>query len=264
MTPEIARQTGTSRFFIARSGTIGTLWHARITPLSKDNARRLKRLKEEFVVDESPKKSPSLRAITEAQAHYLLSIRKKTVTFGIGPAGTGKTYIAAAMACDALVDQQTDRIIMTRPVFETGRTLGFLPGDQNQKYAPYVAPLIDNLSERMGRSQFDYAVKSGKIRFAPLEMMRGASFDNCWIVLDEAQNTTPAQMKMVLTRIGQDTKLIVNGDPDQTDISGTSGLMDAVDKLQGLPDVGVVDFELDDIVRSGIVREILVRYARKS
>jgi len=235
-------------------------------PLSKDAVRRLKRVKDEFVVPEfaPPQKSAGLRALTEAQGHYLLSIRKKTITFGLGPAGTGKTFVAVAMACDALMDQQTERLILTRPIFETGRSLGFLPGDQGQKFAPHVAPLIENLQRRMGRSQFDYAVKSGKITFAPLELMRGASFDGCWVVLDEAQNTTPAQMKMVLTRIGKDTKLIVNGDPDQADIAGPSGLMDAVDKLQGLPDVGVVEFDLEDIVRSGIVREILVRYARRA
>lgn len=203
----------------------------------------------------------TLRALTEAQGHYLLSIKMKPITFGIGPAGTGKTFVAAALACEQFADKSISQIIITRPVVETGNSLGALPGMLSEKFQPYIAPIYEVMQRRLGKSQLDYAMKAGQIKAIPLEFMRGHSFDDTWVILDEAQNATPEQMLMVLTRLGQNSKLIVNGDPAQSDIRRKSGLDDALEKLAGLPEIGIVEFELEDIVRSGIVRTVLMRYA---
>ena len=203
-----------------------------------------------------------IRALTEAQGHYILSIKSKTITFGVGAAGTGKTWCAAAMACDEFANKSVSQIIITRPVVETGNSLGALPGSTGEKFQPYIAPVYEVMQQRLGKSQLEYAMKAGQIKAIPLEFMRGCSFDNSWVILDEAQNSTPEQMLMLLTRVGQNCKLIINGDPKQSDIKRKSGLDDAMEKLAGLADVGFVEFEIDDIVRSGIVREILIRYTK--
>lgn len=205
----------------------------------------------------------SVIALTEAQRHYILSIQSKIITFGVGPAGTGKTFVAAAMACEQFANKSINRIIVTRPVVETGRSLGALPGTLGEKFSPYIAPLYEVMQQHLGKSQLEYALKAGQIRALPLEFMRGMSFDDTWVILDEAQNSTPEQMLMLLTRIGQNCKLIVNGDPAQSDLRMRSGLDDALNKLEGIPDVGMVEFDLSDIVRSGIVKKILTRYHEK-
>lgn len=204
----------------------------------------------------------TIRPLTEAQGHYMLAINSKTITFGIGPAGTGKTFVAASLACERFAAKSIERILITRPVVETGNSLGALPGTLSEKFSPYIAPLYDAMQQRLGKSQLDYAIKTGQIRAIPLEFLRGMSLDDTWIILDEAQNSTPEQMLMLLTRIGQNAKLIVNGDPNQSDIRRKSGLDDAIEKLCGLKDIGIVEFDLGDIVRSGIVRTVLLRYAR--
>jgi phosphate starvation-inducible protein PhoH and related proteins len=203
-----------------------------------------------------------VRAQTEAQGHYILSIKSNILTLGVGPAGTGKTYVCAALAAEALRAKQCERLIITRPAIEACENLGFLPGEIDQKFAPYFEPFKDVLDERLGPSHVEGLMKAKRIVAAPLAYMRGKSFKNAWVILDEAQNTTPQQMMLFLTRIGEHCTVIVNGDPDQKDIKGTSGLSDAEVRLKDVPGVRVVRFDRDDIVRSGFVRHMIDAYSQ--
>jgi phosphate starvation-inducible PhoH-like protein len=202
-----------------------------------------------------------LRARTEAQQRYIDAIKTHSLTFGIGPAGTGKSYCAGALAAEALESGRIERIILTRPAVEAGENLGFLPGELEDKYAVYIEAFRDILNERLGRGVVDYCLRHGRIVGAPLAYMRGKTFtNNTFVILDEAQNTTPAQMKMFLTRIGEDAKVVINGDIRQSDIRGPNGLADAIEKVRNLPGVHIHSFERGDIVRSGLVKSILDRY----
>lgn len=200
---------------------------------------------------------------TENQKNYINSIRTKIITFGTGPAGTGKTYLCTALAAQALEHKEIERIILTRPAVEAGESLGFLPGELEQKFDPWLNPFKEILYERLGKSYVDLLIKNGKIEAVPLAYMRGRTFNKAFVILDEAQNATPAQMKMFLTRIGYDTTVVVNGDMDQVDIHGPSGLQDAVKRTGWIPQVGHVEFGTRDIVRSGIVGDIVDAYSRK-
>lgn len=215
----------------------------------------------EVIQDFIPQRnSDPIRPRTEVQHHYITSIENNLLTFGIGPAGTGKTWVCAALAADALMDKETHKVIVTRPVCEAGENLGFLPGDIDDKFAPYFQPFKDVLEERMGRGHVQAMIKSGRIETAPLAYMRGRTFKNCWVLLDEAQNCTPTQMKLFLTRIGENCKVIVNGDYTQKDIKGCSGLQDAIDRVSSIRGCHVIEFEREDIVRSGIVQQIVESY----
>jgi len=206
------------------------------------------------------KKTP-LEARTPAQQKYINAIQNNCLTFGIGPAGTGKSYCAGALAAEALESGRIERIILTRPAVEAGENLGFLPGEVEDKFAVYIDAFRDILNERLGRGVVDYCLRHGRIVGAPLAYMRGKTFNNnTFVILDEAQNTTPVQMKMFLTRIGEDCKVVINGDIKQSDIRSANGLEDAIQRLQGLPSVHVHKFEKNDIVRSGLVRHLLDRY----
>lgn len=174
---------------------------------------------------------------------------------------THNTFVAAAMAADMLREKKIDKIIITRPAVEAGESFGFLPGELEEKYAPYIDPFRDILNERLGKSQVEYLIKHKRIEAKPLAFMRGCTLKNCWAILDEAQNTTPSQMKLFLTRIGENCKVIVDGDTEQKDIKSYSGLADAVIRLASTKRVGIVDFSPEDIVRSGIVRDIIKAYA---
>ncbi|VUD64612.1 PhoH-like protein [Thalassocella blandensis] len=201
------------------------------------------------------------RPKNKAQTSYVNAIRNNHLTFGIGPAGTGKSYCAGALAAEALESGRIERIILTRPAVEAGENLGFLPGDIDEKFAAYIDAFRDILNERLGAGTVNYNLRHGRIVAAPLAFMRGKTFNqDTFVILEEAQNTTPEQMKMFLTRIGDDCKVVVNGDVKQSDISGSNGLQDAIERVQGLPGVHVHEFERDDIVRSGLVRELLDRY----
>ena len=211
-----------------------------------------------------PKRKPvkPLSAMNEAQGHYICAIDTKQLTFGLGPAGTGKTYICTRIACEMLDNKQIAKIVVTRPAVEASDGgMGFLPGDIHEKFAPYFAPFKAVFEEVWGPGKTEYLIKEGIIEIAPLEYIRGLTFDKTMVILDEAQNTTPSQMKLFLTRIGEDAKVVVNGDISQKDIPGPSGLEDAVNRLHDLKKyVTVHEFTEDDIVRSGLVKDVLLRY----
>lgn len=191
---------------------------------------------------------------------YLDSIKRNQITFAIGPAGTGKSYIATSFAAEQLYYRKIDKLILTRPAVEAGESLGFLPGDLQEKYAPYLAPFRDILDERLGKSFVEYCIKTGTIEPVPIGFMRGRTFKNAIVIIDEAQNVTPMQMKLILSRIGENCKIIVDGDISQKDIDGDSGLEDAVHRLTHIAGVDVVRFFNEDIVRSGLCRKIIQAY----
>lgn len=196
-----------------------------------------------------------------AQKKYINAMRHNSLTFGLGPAGTGKSYCAGALAAEYLQTGQIERIIITRPAVEAGESLGFLPGDIEEKFSAYIDAFRDILNERLGEGAVNYALRHGRIIAAPLAFMRGKTFkDNTFVILDEAQNTSPEQMKMFLTRIGENCKVVINGDIRQSDIRGPNGLQDAVNKMKDINKVSIHQFEREDIVRSGLVREIIDRY----
>ena len=199
---------------------------------------------------------------TLGQKQYVDSIRKKMIVFGVGPAGTGKTYLAMAMAIKAFKDGDVNRIILTRPAIEAGEKLGFLPGDLQSKVDPYLRPLYDALHQIMGSDAFMKNMEKGLIEVAPLAYMRGRTLDNAFIILDEAQNTTPAQMKMFLTRIGFGSKVIVTGDLSQKDLpSGTkSGLDVAMQVLKSVTDIAFCELTNKDVVRHPLVQKIVQAY----
>ena len=200
---------------------------------------------------------------TLGQKRYVDSIRRNMITFGIGPAGTGKTYLAMAMAVTAFKAEETGRIIMTRPAIEAGEKLGFLPGDLQSKVDPYLRPLYDALYEIMGPESFQKNMEKGQIEVAPLAYMRGRTLDNAFIILDEAQNTTPAQMKMFLTRIGFGSRVIVTGDMTQKDLPKdvVSGLDVAARVLRGIEDIEFCTLTDKDVVRHPLVQKIVKAYA---
>ena len=200
---------------------------------------------------------------TMGQKQYVDQIRKKMIVFGIGPAGTGKTYLAMAMAIQAFKNGEVSRIILTRPAIEAGEKLGFLPGDLQSKIDPYLRPLYDALYQIMGAESYLHNAEKGLIEVAPLAYMRGRTLDNAYIILDEAQNTTPAQMKMFLTRIGFGSKVIVTGDQTQKDLpaGAVSGLDTAVRVLKRIDDIGFCYLNSSDVVRHPLVQKIVQAYA---
>lgn len=205
----------------------------------------------------------AIRPKTPTQKKYVDAIRSNTVTFGIGPAGTGKTYLAMAMAVAAFNNKQVSRIILTRPVVEAGENLGFLPGSLTEKTDPYIRPLYDALFEMMEPGRANKYLADGTIEIAPLAFMRGRTLNDAFIVLDEAQNTTPGQMKMFLTRLGIGSKMVITGDITQADLpKGISGLKTVRQVLDGLEDISFCEFKNADVVRHSLVAKIVAAYAR--
>ena len=203
----------------------------------------------------------SIRPKTAGQSAYVEAIRKNTITFGLGPAGTGKTYLAMAMAIAALRRRDVARIVLTRPVVEAGESLGFLPGTLKEKLDPYVRPLYDALFDMCDRDRGNALLEQGVIEIAPLAFMRGRTLNDAFVILDEAQNTTPEQMKMFLTRLGYASKFVVTGDVSQRDLRGTSGVVSARRVLEGLDDIAFVDLDAADVVRHTLVARIVDAYA---
>ncbi len=203
---------------------------------------------------------------TFGQQTYVNAIRQNMLTFAIGPAGTGKTYLAMALAVMALKNKEVERIILTRPAVEAGEKLGFLPGDLTQKVDPYLRPLYDALFDFIGSDSFSRLIERGVVEVAPLAYMRGRTLSDAFIILDEAQNTTPEQMKMFLTRMGFNSKVIVTGDITQTDLppGKKSGLAEAIQILAGIPDIAVVELTAKDIVRHELVQKIVEAYEKKN
>jgi phosphate starvation-inducible PhoH-like protein len=208
-------------------------------------------------------KGREIRVKTFGQRQYVQTIRHNDITFGIGPAGTGKTYLAVALAVAALKNGSVERIILTRPAVEAGESLGFLPGDLKEKVDPYLRPIYDALYQIMGTDQTNRMLDRGVIEIAPLAYMRGRTLDQAFIIMDEAQNATKAQMKMLLTRLGFDSKMVVDGDVTQIDLprNSASGLLSAESILHDIPHIGFVHFSSADVVRHPVVAAIIDAYA---
>ncbi len=200
------------------------------------------------------------------QAAYIQEMMKNELVFGLGPAGTGKTYLAVALAVSMMLEGKIDKIILSRPAVEAGENLGFLPGDLKEKVDPYLRPLYDALYEMLPAEQVDKKLALGEIEIAPLAFMRGRTLSNSFIILDEAQNTTPMQMKMFLTRLGENSRMVVNGDLSQVDLpKGTiSGLRDSLETLKGIDNISSVRFSASDVVRHGLVAKIVKAYEERS
>ncbi|MBO4284881.1 MAG: PhoH family protein [Alphaproteobacteria bacterium] len=200
------------------------------------------------------------------QAKYIEEMMKNELVFGLGPAGTGKTYLAVALAVSMMIDGAVDKIILSRPAVEAGENLGFLPGDLKEKVDPYLRPLYDALYEMLPAETVDKKIALGEIEIAPLAFMRGRTLSNAFVILDEAQNTTPMQMKMFLTRLGENSRMVVNGDLSQVDLPKgiVSGLRDALDTLKNVSNISSVTFTSKDVVRHGLVAKIVQAYEEKT
>lgn len=211
-------------------------------------------------------KKKSITPRSNSQYLYVKSIQDHDLVFGLGPAGTGKTYLAVAMAVNLMIDGKIEKIILSRPAVEAGEHLGFLPGDLKEKIDPYLRPLYDALYDMMPNEIVDKKIEEGKIEIAPLAFMRGRTLNNAMVILDEAQNTTPQQMKMFLTRLGEGSKMVINGDMSQTDLPAgvKSGLADSMQILENIKEVGFVKFTDEDVVRHGLVSKIVRAYEQRN
>ena len=211
----------------------------------------------------SKKAAAPLVPQTEAQRCFLSSLRSNTLTIVRGSAGAGKTYVALSYAAELLRDHEIERIILTRPLIGVDgeeSKIGALPGTLQEKLQFWAMPMVDVLIERLGKGAFDYFLQHDKIRIVPLAYLRGSSFNDCFIHCTEAQNTSPSQIKMLLTRVGENAQVVLDGDPQQSDLKKLNGLEDACARLEDMVDVGVVTFTRDDVVRSGFCQNVLARY----
>ena len=236
--------------------------HYCINMAQSGDAEKVKNMHSDLVILTA--KGKPIRSKTLGQTEYLKAISKNSITFGIGPAGTGKTYLAVAMAVKAFKSGQISRIILTRPAVEAGEKLGFLPGDLQNKVDPYLRPLYDGLFDMIGPETFQKLMEIGVIEVAPLAYMRGRTLDDSFIILDEAQNTTKEQMKMFLTRMGNGSKIVVTGDVTQIDLPADkkSGLKDAITILKNIDDIAIIRLSEKDVVRHKLVQDIVKAYEK--
>ena len=212
----------------------------------------------------TPKKSVIARS--EKQSEYIKALKENDIVMSLGPAGTGKSFLAVSVAVTLLIEKKIDRVILSRPAVEAGEKLGFLPGDMKEKVDPYLRPLYDALYELFGADKIDKKIETGEIEIAPLAFMRGRTLKNCFAILDEAQNATETQIKMFLTRIGENSKLVVNGDPSQVDLinKSYSGLIKSKNILKDLKEIKIIEFDHTDVVRHPLVSKIIRAYQKKS
>ena len=212
----------------------------------------------------TPKKSVIARS--EKQSEYIKALKENDIVMSLGPAGTGKSFLAVSVAVTLLMEKKIDRVILSRPAVEAGEKLGFLPGDMKEKVDPYLRPLYDALYELFGADKIDKKIETGEIEIAPLAFMRGRTLKNCFAILDEAQNATETQIKMFLTRIGENSKLVVNGDPSQVDLMNKShsGLIKSKNILKDLKEIKIIEFDHTDVVRHPLVSKIIRAYQKKS
>ena len=232
-----------------------------VSMVREGSGNKLERLMSDCICFTS--RGKPVKAKTLGQEQYVEAIRDNTIVFGVGPAGTGKTYLAVAMAVKAFKAKEVERIVLTRPAVEAGESLGFLPGDLQQKVDPYLRPLYDALFDMLGPDNFQKQLERGTIEVAPLAYMRGRTLDDSFIILDEAQNTTSEQMKMFLTRLGAGSKAVVTGDITQIDLPGgkRSGLVEVTHILKDIEGIATVHFNSKDVVRHHLVQEIVKAYA---
>jgi len=212
----------------------------------------------------TPKKSVIARS--EKQSDYIKALKENDIVMALGPAGTGKSFLAVSVAVTLLMEKKIERVILSRPAVEAGEKLGFLPGDMKEKVDPYLRPLYDALYELFGADKIDKKIETGEIEIAPLAFMRGRTLKNCFAILDEAQNATETQIKMFLTRIGENSKLVVNGDPSQVDLTNKthSGLSKSKNILKDLEEIKIIEFDHNDVVRHPLVSKIIRAYQTKS
>jgi len=212
----------------------------------------------------TPRKSVIARS--EKQSNYIKALKENDILMALGPAGTGKSFLAVSVAVTLLMEKKIERVILSRPAVEAGEKLGFLPGDMKEKVDPYLRPLYDALYELFGADKIDKKIETGEIEIAPLAFMRGRTLKNCFAILDEAQNATETQIKMFLTRIGENSKLVVNGDPSQVDLINKthSGLIKSKNILKDLNEINIIEFDHNDVVRHPLVSKIIRAYQTKS
>ena len=212
----------------------------------------------------TPRKSVIARS--EKQSDYIRALKEKDIVMSLGPAGTGKSFLAVSVGITLLMEKKIERVILSRPAVEAGEKLGFLPGDMKEKVDPYLRPLYDALYELFGADKIDKKIETGEIEIAPLAFMRGRTLKNCFAILDEAQNATETQIKMFLTRIGENSKLVVNGDPSQIDLinKSQSGLIKSKNILKHIKEIEIVEFDHKDVVRHPLVSKIIRAYQKKS
>ena len=228
------------------------------TKLEETNIKSFKQL------IKTPRKSVIARS--EKQSDYIKALKENDIVMSLGPAGTGKSFLAVSVAITLLIEKKIDRVILSRPAVEAGEKLGFLPGDMKEKVDPYLRPLYDALYELFGADKIDKKIESGEIEIAPLAFMRGRTLKNCFAILDEAQNATETQIKMFLTRIGENSKLDDNGDPSQVDLinKSQSGLTKSKEILKNLKEIKIIEFDHTDVVRHPLVSKIIRAYQKKS
>jgi phosphate starvation-inducible PhoH-like protein len=229
--------------------------------LNSDNSSNIKSFAQ---LIKTPRKSVIARS--QKQSDYIKALRENDIVLALGPAGTGKSFLAVSVAITMLMEKKIERVILSRPAVEAGEKLGFLPGDMKEKVDPYLRPLYDALYELFGFDKIDKKIESGEIEIAPLAFMRGRTLKNCFAILDEAQNATETQIKMFLTRIGENSKLVVNGDPSQVDLinKSHSGLIKSKNILSQIEEVKIVEFDHKDVVRHPLVSKIIKAYQKKA
>ena len=212
----------------------------------------------------TPRKSVIARS--EKQSDYIKALKENDIVMSLGPAGTGKSFLAVSVAVTLLIEKKIERVVLSRPAVEAGEKLGFLPGDMKEKVDPYLRPLYDALYELFGADKINKKIETGEIEIAPLAFMRGRTLKNCFAILDEAQNATETQIKMFLTRIGENSKLVVNGDPSQVDLAnkGHSGLNKSKNILKDIKEIKIIEFDHSDVVRHPLVSKIIRAYQTKS